>query len=49
MMKPYYKNEDAILYKGDSLEILKTIETDSINLIHIDPPYNIHIADWDKW
>jgi site-specific DNA-methyltransferase (adenine-specific) len=48
-MKPYYKNDDAILYNGDSLEILKTIKTDSINLIHIDPPYNIHIAEWDKW
>ena len=48
-MKPYYENDNAILYNGDSLELLKTIESDSINLIHIDPPYNIHIAEWDKW
>ena len=48
-MKPYYKNEFSTLYNGDSLEILKTLKDKSINLIHIDPPYNIHIAEWDKW
>ncbi|WP_075810275.1 site-specific DNA-methyltransferase [Clostridium perfringens] len=37
------------LYHGDCLEKLKLIEDKSINLVLIDPPYNISKADWDKW
>lgn len=37
------------LFKGDCLEIMKDIPNKSINLILIDPPYNISKADWDKW
>lgn len=37
------------LYKGDCLEIMKNIPDKSINLVLIDPPYNIKKAKWDKW
>ncbi len=35
----YYKEKDLILLLGDSLEILKTIKSKSINMIFADPPY----------
>ena len=38
------------LYNGDCLEIMPEIEDKSINLIVIDPPYNIgKDKTWDKW
>ena len=37
------------LYKGDCLELMKDIPDKSINLVLIDPPYNIKKAKWDKW
>ena len=38
------------LFKGDCLEILKNIENNSVNLVLIDPPYNINKdKKWDKW
>jgi len=40
-MKPYYKNELTTIYNGDCLEILKTMEDNSVELILTDPPYGI--------
>ena len=37
--KPFYANENASLYRGDSLKLLKKIEDESIDLIFADPPY----------
>jgi DNA modification methylase len=37
------------LYKGDCLDELKKISDKSVNLVLIDPPYNIKKAEWDKW
>ena len=38
------------LFKGDCLEIMKNIESNSVNLVLIDPPYNIgKDKKWDKW
>ena len=38
------------LYQGDCLEALKNISSKSINLVLIDPPYNIgKDKKWDKW
>lgn len=37
------------LYQGDCLEVMKTIPSKSINLVLIDPPYNIGKDKWDKW
>jgi site-specific DNA-methyltransferase (adenine-specific) len=42
-MKPYYENADAgiILYHGDCLEILPTLESGSVDAVVTDPPYGI--------
>ena len=36
------------LYNDDCINILNEIEDNSIDLILIDPPYNIGKAKWDK-
>ena len=36
------------IYQGDCLELFKNIKDKSINLICIDPPYNVKKAEWDK-
>ena len=41
------KNYKLIL--GDCLEKMKDIEDKSVNLVLIDPPYNIGKDTWDKW
>ena len=37
------------LFCGDCLEIMKEIESGSVDLVIIDPPYNIKKAKWDSW
>lgn len=37
------------VFNEDCLEGMKRIPDKSVNLICIDPPYNIKKADWDKW
>ena len=37
------------LFHGDCLEVMKELKTHSIDLVLIDPPYNISKAEWDKW
>jgi site-specific DNA-methyltransferase (adenine-specific) len=36
---PYFKDKNFILYKGDSLKILKTFPSNKFNMIFADPPY----------
>jgi site-specific DNA-methyltransferase (adenine-specific)/adenine-specific DNA-methyltransferase len=36
------------LYQGDALELIKEIESDSIDLIICDGPYGVTENDWDK-
>ncbi|MEI6089915.1 MAG: site-specific DNA-methyltransferase [bacterium] len=45
----YYKHLNGELWLGDSINWLKTIDSDSIDLIFADPPYNIKKADWDNF
>lgn len=44
-----YQNSNGSLYQADSIEWLKTLESESVDLIFADPPYNISKADWDKF
>jgi site-specific DNA-methyltransferase (adenine-specific) len=37
------------IFPGDCLELMKDIPDKSIDLIILDPPYNIGKAEWDKW
>lgn len=38
-MKPYYENELGKLYHGDSLDVLKTLKSESIDSLITSPPY----------
>jgi len=38
-MKPYYEKNGHIIYHGDCLEVLSSLEKKSIDLIWTDPPY----------
>lgn len=40
---------DCILLKEDCLQLLKSLPDDSIELILLDPPYNLDLADWDTY
>lgn len=48
-MDPYFTTDSGELYKGDSMEILPEIDSESVELIFVDPPYNIEKAEWDKF
>ena len=43
------KTDNYEIYNGDCLEIMRGMADNSVNLILIDPPYNISKATWDKW
>lgn len=47
--KIFYKHSNGALHEGDSIEWLKSLEDESVDLIFADPPYNIKKADWDKF
>ena len=41
-MKKWVDKEENVIYQGDALKILKThVESESVDLIFVDPPYNI--------
>lgn len=50
MPTPYYTDDTATLYLGDSLDVLPTLPDASIDAIVTDPPYEIGIAGhaWDS-
>jgi site-specific DNA-methyltransferase (adenine-specific) len=46
--KPYYYNNNVIIYNDDCLNVLKEIPEQSIDLVITSPPYNIGI-EYDVW
>lgn len=44
-----YRYPHGSLYQGDSIEWLKSLDSESVDLVFADPPYNINKADWDKF
>jgi len=40
-MKPYFTQDNFSLYKSDCIEVLNTLEENSIDMIFADPPYNL--------
>jgi site-specific DNA-methyltransferase (adenine-specific) len=44
-----YVHPHGSLYQGDSIAWLKTLDSETVDLIFADPPYNIKKADWDKF
>ncbi len=45
----FYQHDNGQLWNGDSLEWLKTLPTESSDMVFADPPYNIKKADWDNF
>jgi site-specific DNA-methyltransferase (adenine-specific) len=45
----FYKHPNGQLWKGDSIEWLRSLPNESVDLIFADPPYNIKKADWDTF
>lgn len=37
------------LFQGDAIDWLRSLPSESVNLIYADPPYNIKKADWDNF
>lgn len=44
-MKPYYDNGNQTIYLGDCLEVMKTFEDKSFDLVLTDPPYGVNLGD----
>jgi len=40
-MKPYFREKDFVLYRGDCLEVLKQFPESYFDMIFADPPYNL--------
>lgn len=40
-IKPYFQKGDFVLYNNDSIEFLKSLPEDSIDMVFADPPYNL--------
>ncbi len=46
---PFFKTKYGALYNYDAIKFLKTLESNSVDLIFADPPYNIKKAEWDTF
>jgi site-specific DNA-methyltransferase (adenine-specific) len=44
-----YSHPHGQLYQGDSIDWLKSLDSESIDLVFADPPYNIKKAEWDSF
>ena len=44
-----YRHPHGSLFQGNSIEWLKSLDTESVDLIFADPPYNINKAEWDRF
>lgn len=44
-----YDSEKGKLFQGDSIEWLKSLKSESTDLIFADPPYNIKKTEWDQF
>ena len=47
--EPFFETELGRLFSIDAIEFLKTLGTETVDLIFADPPYNIKKAQWDSF
>lgn len=45
----FYRHPHGELWLGNSIEWLKSLKDESVDMIFADPPYNIKKADWDTF
>ncbi|MEZ3515959.1 MAG: site-specific DNA-methyltransferase [Lachnospiraceae bacterium] len=48
-ISPLILEKNGLIFTDDSLQWLKTLQDESVDLIFADPPYNIKKANWDKF
>lgn len=48
-VKVQYKHPRGTLFCGDSIEWLRTVAANTVDLVFADPPYNIKKAEWDTF
>jgi site-specific DNA-methyltransferase (adenine-specific) len=44
-----YEHPNGQIYQGDAIAWLTSLESESIDLVFADPPYNLNKADWDSF
>ena len=49
MIQPAHIRKNGLIFTDNSLQWLTTLQSESVDLIFADPPYNIKKADWDKF
>lgn len=47
--KPLFCRKNGLLFQGDSINWLRQLTDNSVDMVFADPPYNIKKADWDKF
>jgi len=45
----HYEHPNGKLFLGNSIDWLKSLEAETVDLVFADPPYNIKKADWDNF
>lgn len=48
-MKLFYSHDNGELWQGNAIEWLLNLDTESVDLVIADPPYNIKKAEWDTF
>jgi site-specific DNA-methyltransferase (adenine-specific) len=46
---PFFTTGRGKLYNMDAIEFLKTLSSNSVDMVFADPPYNIKKAEWDTF
>ncbi len=46
---PFFETKYGKLYQYDAIKFLRTLGSETVDLIFADPPYNIHKAEWDTF
>ena len=46
---PRFCRKNGLIFEQDSVQWLKTLPDNCVDMIFADPPYNIRKADWDKF
>jgi len=47
VMVEYFRTGLGVLYRGDAIEVLRSLPSESVDLVIADPPYNSGI-EWDR-
>lgn len=47
--QPFYRHPNGEIFVGDSIQWMRSLPSNSVDLIFADPPYNIKKTDWDTF